>query len=239
MDILDIIISKAYLALNRAKYAMSEMSIRFKRIIRHFDKVNLHFKTKANFSGLKTLYWFGDLVLMFLELMGIPEIYETIMDLFKFKTRPLYDWEIALARNYFGDSIRYHLVRIDERSYLGPLQFRFCYVSFHTINTWGKMENATFLHELIHVWQYERIGIRYIPKCLHAQYSKLGYNYGGVAILEKESIGGIWNFNLEQMGEIVSDAYKLKNQQKLQWEMALDPKNIPIYERYLSEIKQT
>ena len=90
MNILDIIISKAYLALNRAKYAISEMSIRFKRIILHFDKVNLHFKTKANFSGLKTLYWFGDLVLMFLELMGIPEIYETIMDLFKFKTRPLY-----------------------------------------------------------------------------------------------------------------------------------------------------
>ena len=46
------------------------------------------------------------------------------------------------------------------------------------------MQNSILIHELTHVWQFEKMGSVYIPYALIAQQSKMGYNYGGVSELK-------------------------------------------------------
>lgn len=176
-------------------------------------------KTFRNRPLHKIGYWMSEVAVSFLEVFGIGEIYETICDFTKPNSRPLYDWEIKLAEEIFGDSINYQRVRIDESAHIGPRQQHFCYVSFYIINSWGKMSNSTLIHELVHVWQYENMGAVYIPRALYAQTTKEGYNYGGLNVLKlflmkKKTL---YDFNLEQQGDIFSDYFKIKNGYPPEW----------------------
>jgi hypothetical protein len=164
-------------------------------------------------NARELLWWLLECSIYFLECFGLVEIYETLADLLKFNTRPLRPWEIELAKPYFGNSINWKRVRIDERAFIGPRRGQFCYVSFYTINSWGSMTNSLLLHELTHIWQYEQMGALYLLRALRAQRSKMGYNYGGVSTLKAYLKSGknLFAFNLEQQCEIVSDHYLLKN----------------------------
>ena len=223
------------------------LPIRIYRIALHFAKGLQYFVPKENQqrsvfdiqSPLKAFtFWNIDLFFYIIDLLGVGEIYETFLDLVKFNSRPLTPEEIALAKTVFGDSIKYHRVLIDEYAYAGPKQKRFAYVSFYTINSWGKMWEAFLLHELTHVWQYEKIGAVYIPRALRAQTSQMGYNYGGVHQLRqaKESQASIFAFNLEQQGDIVADYYKLKNGYKTAWGNN-DPCDIEEDEYFIHQIQ--
>lgn len=154
------------------------------------------------------LKWTGKVAIDLLEAAGIGEVYETIMDILKFNTRPLTSQEIAKAKTVFGSAIDYSLVRVDEAAFIGPSWTNRAYVSFNTINAWGGLDDHTLIHELTHVWQYSRMGAIYMPMALHAQ-SSGGYHYGGVAELRKRQAAGqgITSFNLEQQGDILADYY--------------------------------
>lgn len=162
-------------------------------------------------------WWFG-LVLLLLDTLGIVEIYEGFATSLKTNTRPLTEEEIQRAKPIFGNTINYGRVRIDERARLGPKQYQFCYVSFHTINSWGEMRDDVLIHELVHVWQYERFGALYIAKALLAQWDE-GYNYGGrKRLTEVRTEGGkLTSFNFEQQADIVMDHYRLITGRSTRW----------------------
>ncbi len=158
------------------------------------------------------LKWLGARAVDLAEILGIGEIYETVMDLLKFNTRSMTSAEIADASSIFGSSIQFALVRIDERAVLGPAFSDREYTSFHTINGWGAIDPDVLIHELTHVWQYETAGGIYMPQAIHAQVWGEGYVYKGAAGLQaaKAAGKGMAGFNREQQAQIVQDFYRLK-----------------------------
>lgn len=174
----------------------------------------------ASFSfGARLGFWLMELILLLLEIFGIGEWYDLASAILKFQSRPLSIREQQLAQSIFGKSIRYASVRIDERAYLGPRQGRFCYVSFFTINSWGNLSDSLLIHELTHVWQYQKLGICYIPRALAAQVTHAGYNYGGNAGLMQalETRQGLDFFNLEQQADLIEDYFRLQKQLPAKW----------------------
>lgn len=156
------------------------------------------------------------LVLEALDIIGAPELFAFLWRALT-RTTPLTGAEIAAAAGILGPfALRYHDVRVAEGGIL-RLIFRLngnrAFAAFHTVNvpTGGGHERANLdivLHELIHVFQYERAGSRYFAEALLAQ-QREGYDYGGPAGLVAARGQGkrLRNFNREQQAQIVQDYY--------------------------------
>ena len=174
--------------------------IRVARFLRHFTHI---FK-------ISFLQWFIESCFLFFEIFGIFDIYDIFASLTK-RARPMTDREIIIARSVFGDNIAYTRVRLDERAYWGPRKGSFCYVSCNTINSWGILPDAVLIHELMHIWQYQHLGIVYIPRALAAQFSAEGYNYGGATALYEaiKQDKHLLDFNYEQQADIIEDYYRI------------------------------
>lgn len=156
---------------------------------------------------------------LLVDCLFFPEILTALNLFFKRNTRRLTAREIALARSIFGEHVDYQKIRIDERSHIGCRQRHFAYVGFNVVNCWGKLSDAHFIHEIIHVWQYQKHGSVYIPRALWAQRTPAGYNYGGAEALQKaaEEGRGLDAFNYEQQGDIVADYFCLLNGLRPRW----------------------
>lgn len=182
--------------------------------------------------GLKAMF---DMVFATLDLMGVFDLYEAVTNAIFPAPRPLREAELRLLRPIFGDGFPYDLIRIDERAYAGPCFFRFCYVSFYTINSWGPMSPPTLIHEVVHVWQYTQQGALYIPRALYAQTTEMGYNYGGLEPLKKGSC--LEDFNYEQQADIIEDAFRIANGWPAQWVQGVGAEALPAYYPYLREVR--
>lgn len=217
------------------------LPVRLDRLLGHlFKGVNILWKEPTLLlTPSRVLKWYGELFLFGIDVIGIPEIYESFMDFIKFNTRPLTESELKTAKLYFGDSLSYHLIRIDEYAFLGPKFGKYAYVSFNTINSWGNLSSPTLIHELAHIWQYKQIGSNYIPLALWAQLSEDGYNYGGVAnlLLAIRSGKGLEYFNLEQQGDIIADHYCITRGLKPRWTDA-STSDLWIYEHLLKDFNK-
>jgi hypothetical protein len=180
------------------------------------------------------LKWLGTLTVYGLEILGIGEIYETIMDFIKFNTRELSSGEKAKARSIFGGTIDYALVRVDDKAIIGPAFTKREYVSFHTINGWGGLDDHTLIHEMSHVWQYETAGAMYMPQAIHAQIEKgdKAYEYGDLDNLKKVKAKGqgMGAFNREAQAQIVADFY-VKRQNG-----ALSEADLRVYTHFVKEV---
>ena len=216
----------------------------FKRILRlilhpkHLFQLfsnDTYYKEASVISRLA--FWILEGFILLLDIFGLPEWYESLADIFKFNTRPLNHNEIAIGQSVYGSSINWERVRIDERSYIGPKQKGMIYVSFYTINGYGSMSTSTFIHELMHIWQFENFGSCYIPRALFAQSTKMGYNYGGLhpLSLNIENQKGLSAFNYEQQADIVMDYYNLKNLIPLKWSNAKQA-NLVVYTYYKNQV---
>ncbi len=174
--------------------------LRIKRLFQHFIKI----------STSKFQYWLLEAGFLFVEILGIFDVYDAFASLTK-RARPLTDREMNIARSVYGDNIDYTRVRLDERAYVGPRKGHFCYVSCNTINSWGILPDAVLIHELMHIWQYQHLGIVYIPRALAAQFSAEGYNYGGATALYEAIKKGkyLLDFNYEQQADIIEDYYRI------------------------------
>ncbi len=182
--------------------------------------------------------WWGTLFIYCLELLGIAGIYQTFAEIIKFNTRPLSSREIEVAKTVFEDSLNYELIRWDKKAYFGAKKNKIAYVSFHTVNSWGDLRADIFIHELVHVWQYERMGAVYIPRALAAQKTEAGYNYGGVEALKIHQHKGLSAFNLEQQADIIADYFRIKNDMRPEWGKGKKA-DLPLYEVYVSEIRNS
>ncbi|MFT4663126.1 MAG: hypothetical protein ACI8YQ_000257 [Polaribacter sp.] len=181
--------------------------------------------------------WWMALMVYVLDCLGVGEIYETISAVFKYNTRPLHPWEIEMARTIYDDNINYKRVRIDDLSMVGPKQGRFCYVSFYLVNSWGEMRNSTLIHELMHVWQYERYGALYMVQAIRAQNTALAYDYGGLEKLKAYLAVGkkLKDFNPEQQADIITDYFLIKNGNAPPWGCA-GQEDLSIYEKFIEDL---
>ncbi|MCP9236376.1 hypothetical protein [Lewinella sp. JB7] len=184
-------------------------------------------------STVRTRRW--DRFFQWLDLCLVFDFYEACTSLCSPSIRPLTGGEIYTLRTVFGNSIPYELMRVDERAHLGPRQYRFLYVSFHTVNSWGPVSTPTLVHEAVHVWQYVHRGAIYIPRALAAQRSAMRYNYGGLNALAGAE--RLEDFNYEQMADLVEDAFRLANGYPAQWVRGRTAKVLHYYYPYLEELR--
>ncbi|MFT7120996.1 MAG: hypothetical protein ACJAZ9_001174 [Neolewinella sp.] len=181
----------------------------------------------------KSFAWGLDVLFAVADLVGFFDGYEALTNALAPGIRSLRKEEIYFLKPIFGDSIPWHLIRVDERAWVGPSWARFYYVSFHTINSWGDIPSHTLVHEVVHVWQYSHRGAAYIPRALGAQWSEMGYNYGGIGPLERQH--ELEDFNYEQQADIIEDAFRLTNGFAAQWH-GFGAEVLPVYYPYLREV---
>lgn len=187
-----------------------QVFVRWKRLGRHL--VFPFYKGNPNdFVPSSILEWMSDLWFYIMDVLGIPEVYQLIIRLIKWNTRALNDAEINTARQVFGTNLNYEVIRIDETARFGTKKIAAAYVSFNTINYNKKINKEIFVHELVHIWQYQHFGSIYIAKAIKAQFSKAGYDYGGVSHLYHHMLKGgkLIDFNFEQQADIIEDYYKI------------------------------
>ena len=192
-----------------------------------------------SFGVLQGIFlYFMSIGLCVLDLFAIPEIYETIMDLSKWNTRALSKRERLIAKVVYTDSINLDMVRIDERAVIGPKWWRFAYVSYHTINSYGKIPDAILVHELMHIWQFTYLGSVYIINALMAQRSKDGYDYKGLHSMHEVINKGqsILAFNFEQQADIVCDYYRIGEGRSAQWSKA-KLEDLDSYQYFINQVQ--
>ncbi len=145
-----------------------------------------------------------------------PAIFRLVWHLLTSVSR-LTDAEVAAASSVLGaDSIRYDRVRVTEGRVLGllfKLNKRRAFTTFHTINLPAAGPHSRpnlniVVHELVHVYQFEKIGSVYIYEALRAQRTG-GYDYGGPDRLVADRANGehFKDYNREQQGQIAQDYY--------------------------------
>ena len=178
---------------------------------------------------------FLDRVFQLADLTFVFDVYEWVSNRLGRRTRPLTSHEQRVLYSIFGPSLPYARIRIDERAYVGPRRYRFCYVSFHTINSWGPISPPTLVHEAVHVWQYVHFGPLYIPRALASQRSPMGYDYGGVPGLERAD--SLLDFNFEQMASVIEDAYRLRENYKPRFVTQDMGNPSKCYVRFVEELK--
>jgi hypothetical protein len=193
-----------------------------------------HISTWENF-----LSWVGTRLIELLEIAAVGEVLETVNEFVKFNTRALSSREVAVAQTVFGKAIDLRLVRVDERAVLGPAFTKRAFTSFHTINAWGGLEDSVLVHELTHVWQYERAGAIYMAQALHAQIRRgLGaYDYGGPDGLRAARAKGmhLTSFNREEQAQIVQDFYLIKHRDQ-PWVPGGSAADLPLYARFVKAV---
>lgn len=204
---------------------------RLRRLLYHFPQ-----GIARLLRGGHPFHWWTELLFLLGDLFGIFDLYDGLTPLYKRQTRPLNERELTLARSVYGTTIDWSAVRLDEGAKIACRRHHLCYVSFYTINSWGSMPDATLLHELMHVWQYERYGAVYIPRALRAQRTAEGYNYGGAEMLRKRRAAGrdLHDFNYEQQADIVADAFRIERGLRPRWGYGSDPS---IYRAYLEDLR--
>jgi hypothetical protein len=149
-----------------------------------------------------------------LDLIGVPEIFAFIWRMVT-RVSPLTGEEIAAASLVLGPrALRYQDVRVAEG---GVLRWIFKrngnrgFATFHTVNLpeTGHHQRSNIeilVHEIIHVYQYERAGSRYFAEALLGLHEE-GYGYGGPEGLIAAAGKGkrFADFNREQQAQIAQD----------------------------------
>jgi hypothetical protein len=159
--------------------------------------------------------WMLNLFTRVFDLVGGPELTELAIHLLS-KTSPLTPAMIAAASQVLGpNAIRWGDVRVAEGGILSLIFLinkKRAFTTFHTINLppGDKSRLDIVVHELTHVYQYEKAGGWYIAQAIHAQ-ATVGYGYGGAAGLQSALATGkhFRDFNREQQAQIAQDYYNL------------------------------
>ena len=166
--------------------------------------------------------WLHRFIVQIFDLLGGPEIAQFLMHLVT-KTTPLNGDEIAIISSILGPSgLRYGEVRVAEGG-LFDLIFKYngnmAFATWHTINLprTGRHTRATLpivVHELTHVYQYERIGSRYLGEAIYVlvKTNRKCYDYGSAEGLRTAAAAGreLCDHNREQQAMIIQDYFVLR-----------------------------
>jgi hypothetical protein len=175
------------------------------------------------------------------DLLGGPEAVEFIQHIIS-KATPLKSEEVAAAKSVLGENaLRWDDVRVAEGGYLAivfALNEGRAFTTYHTINIPATGEHsrtnlAIMVHELTHVYQYEKVGSVYQGEAIHAQ-ATAGYDYSYVSgsvrsyhseALKKHRADGkhMRDFNREQQAQIAQDYYDQMRTKGKAEQVAADP----------------
>lgn len=195
--------------------------------IAHFN-IPLKLKGKRNqfnkkhrtifYQIISICIWVILVPLKILDIIKVFYLIDFIRSLFITK-RKLTPFEISEAKIIFGDAIDYNKIKIQENSILAKWGAKYAkkihlgFVLFRTICFSRKLKHKQIpsdmewlIHELVHVLQFEKLGVQYIFEALRAQ-KYGGYHYKGIDGLKSSKC--LSDFNLEQQAEIAKDYYKL------------------------------
>ncbi len=102
------------------------------------------------------------------------------------------------------------------------------------------MANHILIHELMHIWQYQRMGAIYMVRALSAQHTQMGYNYGGIDAINDKIANGesLLDFNFEQQADVVTDCFLLQQGYRPQWGTA-SLTDIGVYQTFLKSLHQS
>jgi len=163
--------------------------------------------------------------------------------------------QIEDLKEIFGDSIRYDEVILNDSSLLADLNSNFNqsgnsrpFVLGNTINSDGTLDDRELIHEMMHVYQYNRFGWDYLT--MANENRTYDYDYSELQrIANDPNISGLRldQFGLEQQGEIVADYYELTQLNgegiRLRDGTYVDEHNIEsvmaTYQPYIDEIQNT
>ena len=157
------------------------------------------------------LIWFGDLICYLVDVIYLPEILEVFLFFTVGHLRHLDREEKELARAFFSRSVDLSLVFVNDQAKIFTKNFAHAYVSFQMIHFDKEIEPSIFVHEMVHVWQFQCFGTVYLFRAMLAQMSKEGYDYGGFPAIRQcsEDQVPLLMFNFEQQAEIIEDYYKI------------------------------
>ena len=163
------------------------------------------------------LIWILESFILLVELLGIGEIYDMLITILKRSAGPLSPAQLQEAIQFYGDNPIFRKVRIDEKAKIGTKKWSTAYVSCFTINTGEPIKNEVLIHELVHVIQYRKYGLRYMTRAIYGQQWGNGYNYGGTkGILDWQTKPNQekYFFNPEQEAEFITDLYLLSQKKE-------------------------
>lgn len=220
-----IFIDKSKAILYHFSYLLLSYPKRVKRLIFHPFNPDSY----QNGMTIFLIEW----LLLFLDCCGLPELLQICYELFNWNLRSLSKQEIQEFYPFFKNSISWKNVRINSNDFLFAKKLNICYVTFYTVNFYKNISIETLIHELVHVWQFEKFGSTYIVRSLLAQRSTNGYDYGG-SIKLKEYMGNkhLLEFNYEQMAEIIKDGYEVLKLKKC------PPETKSIYHHYINYLTE-
>jgi len=161
-------------------------------------------------------FWVLRLVSRVFDAVGGPELVELITHLVTRATQ-LTSRERGAAQFVLGpNAIRWDNVRVAEGGLLSiifALNQGRAFATFHTINlpssgAGSRSDLSVVVHELTHVYQYEKVGSLYLGQAIHAQ-ATIGYEYGGAEGLNSDRAAGkhYRDYNREQQAQIAQDYY--------------------------------
>ena len=201
-------------------------------------------RNRETFSWLRMKFgrfvdWLHQLFTQLFDLVGGPELAEFLIH-FTTKTTPLSGEEIGIISRILGpQAMRYGDVRVVEGG-LFDLIFRLngnlAFATWHSINLprtgrHTRENRGIVVHELTHVYQYERVGTRYLGEAIYMliKTKRDCYNYGGTqGLIGACAIGRHYrHYNREQQAMITQDYYNRSEQG-----MAVDS-----YEPFIAQVR--
>lgn len=124
-------------------------------------------------------------------------------------TRPLTEREIVLARKVFGASIRYEDVRVARAAIASAPTTLGNVIRIHHRT---QLDACTFVHELVHVWQYQTRGTGYISNSACAQVASIlrtGRRDGAYEIkaADLRSVSSFYDLSAEKQARTMEHYY--------------------------------
>lgn len=149
--------------------------------------------------------WLGDIPFYIADLLAFPEIYQTIQQVLRPGIRSLTAEEKKYAQLVFNDALDYDVVRMNGQARVGIHSKVIAYVTFNCIHFKNSLSPEIFIHEMMHVWQFQNFGSMYLFRAMKAQLSHTVYDFGGIENLYQKMLAGksLQDFNFEQQAEII------------------------------------
>jgi hypothetical protein len=213
----------------RIQFALKQTGNRFLRIFQW--QLNKDMQLPVVWYSIP--FWF--ILITFtriLELFFIFDLYEISYYFYNKKIlKQLNDNQLEVITKIFT-SIDLNLVLRNPHSYVSRKVPHIIYVAFNIIKYKNSISKTTLVHEMMHIYQYQKYGASYIIYALLAQKSKSGYNYGGLQkLIENNALS---DFNAEQQAEIIEDYYRLQNGIRPQW--ITNDVNLEVFNKYLQSL---
>jgi hypothetical protein len=190
-------------------------------------------------TGGELAGWLHRLLTQTFDLLGGPEIGQFVMHLIT-RTTPLTGDEIATMSSVLGpNALRYEDIRVAEGGLFDlifKLNGNLAFATWHTVNMpreghHTRANRAILVHELTHIYQYERVGTRYLGEAIYMliKTKRDCYNYGAADGLQQACDAGrtYRDFNREQQAQITQDYYTLR-------ERGVD---VSAYEPFLAQVR--